>query len=201
MTIMKNFSQFTLFMLLSFFFCASNSYANIDDASQNKTPEQLIILAEQLRFTDVDRANSTLLDAYNISTKNETYATTIKVLLLQAKIAISQKDYYLAQQYLHRGEKLLVNYDNITDKVYVLSAMADVKRYLKKFDDSQKYIDEAILLAQTSRQDELMFIALEIKGALAKSRKRHKEALKTFIQAERYAEGMPDQDVMRLIVT
>lgn len=185
-------------MLLVLIFCTPISYANSDDHYQDKTAEDLILLAEQLRFTDVDRANSKLLDAYNLSKKDKNHASTIEVILLQAKIAITQKDYYLAQQYLLRGERVLAHYDDDMAKVYVLSAMADVKRYLKEFDASQKYIDEAVFLARKSKKDELMFISLEIKGALEKSRKHYKEALETFIEVEQYAQEMPGQDVMRL---
>ena len=198
MTVIKNTTVLYVIILCSAFFYASISHATIDTKSPSSSLEQLIISAEQLRFTDVDKANSTLMEAYNLSKVEGSHETTIEIILLQAKIAITQKDYYLAQQYLRRGELLLAEYEHITHKVYVLSGMADVKHHLKKFTESKKYIDEAILLARESQKDELIFITLEIKGNIERSRHRHAEALAIYIDAERYAKNMPDQDVMRL---
>lgn len=186
----------SLFILLSVFMFTMQTHA-IEDY-QSKSAEQLLQLAEQLRFTDINGANSALIDAYNLSVDKKNHSTSIEVLLLQAKIAISQKDYFLAQQYLHRAEQLLTKYENVTYKIQVMSAMADVKRYLKKYDESQQYIDEALILAVESEKDELMFNVLEIKGALAKSQHKYGKALDTFLEIEKYAHHVSNQEKMRL---
>lgn len=165
------------------------------------SPENAVKLIEYAiskQKNDPDTANNALEQAYYLANKQKNNLLIAKVRLEQAQTAKLQKDYFLAQQYLHKAEQLLPIVNDNDLAVQILTNMSSIQRYLKNFDSSMDYVQKALAIAKENQEPALIFKSLNIKGTLLKRMKRKEDSLSTYLSAQRYIANVNDEEKVRL---
>lgn len=165
------------------------------------SPENAVKLIEYAiskQKNDPDTANNALEQAYYLANKQKNNLLIAKVRLEQAQTAKLQKDYFLAQQYLHKAEQLLPIVNDNGLAVQILTNMSSIQRYLKNFDSSMDYVQKALAIAKENQEPALIFKSLNIKGTLLKRMKRKEDSLSTYLSAQRYIANVNDEEKVRL---
>lgn len=194
---MLNFTNsFKHIFILCVYLLSTESYAF--DVSQSSNPREYINEADKVQNSDIDRAYDLLNQAVNAAKKIEDADTELDAYIHQARLAKRQKEFFLAQQYLNRGERILSAVSNNTFKIEHLYLTAEILRLIKRYERALEYSKKAVALAKTVNDHLLLFKSITIQGNVYRSAKRYNDALASYLIGQDYLNQISNKDKVDL---
>lgn len=172
--------------------------AHSRDMSNEKDPQEFINEAEQIKHSDIDRAYELLNTAVRLAHENEEIDIEVDVYLRQARLAKTQKEYFLAQQYLRQAEQGLVRVKSERLKVETLYLYAEILRMIKHYDEALEYSARALEIAKQLNEAKLLFKCITIQGNVYRSSKRYNDALASYLVGQDYLVSLSDKEKVSL---
>ncbi|WP_111978332.1 tetratricopeptide repeat protein [Algibacillus agarilyticus] len=161
--------------------------------AQKKTydPQKMLADAERFRTVDIAKADKIANNVLKIANRDNDLELEKQTLYVLAMLAKTRKEYFLAQQYAVKSERLLNGEEDYTFTVDLFHALADIKRYVKDHEGSLDYITRSlkILLNQTIPNDYPRIVnAYILKGSVYKNSKQYPQALDAYLEAQKHSE-------------